>query len=204
MAERPTTGPADDRAVFVISVAAELAGVHPQTLRIYERKGLVRPKRTTSNSRRYSARDIQRLREIQELTGKGVNLAGAQRLALGGDHQRVEPEHLLAALMSDPEGIVFPLVRRAGADPGALKARAGEALTRIPKVFGPEQEVVLSPQTARLIERARREASALGDQYVSTEHLLLALSEGSDHAATLLTEAGVTRQAILEALEQVR
>src|SRR6266542_1266898 len=68
MAERPTTGPADDRAVFVISVAAELAGVHPQTLRIYERKGLVRPKRTTSNSRRYSERDIQRLREIQELT----------------------------------------------------------------------------------------------------------------------------------------
>jgi len=79
MAERPTTGPADDRAVFVISVAAELAGVHPQTLRIYERKVLVRPKRTTSNSRRYSERDIQRLREIQELTGTGVNLAGVRR-----------------------------------------------------------------------------------------------------------------------------
>src|SRR6266704_1957062 len=91
-------------------------------------------------------------------------LAGAERLALGSDHQRVQPEHLLAALLSDPEGIVFPLVRRAGADPGALKARAGEALSRIPKVYGPEQEVVLSPQTARLIERARREASALGDQ----------------------------------------
>src|SRR6266511_394608 len=131
-------------------------------------------------------------------------LAGAERLALGSDHQRVQPEHLLTALLSDPEGIVFPLVRRAGADPGALKARAGEVLGRIPKVYGPEQDVVLSPQTARLIERARREASALGDQYVSTEHLLLALSEGSDHAATLLTEAGVTRQAILEALEQVR
>jgi ATP-dependent Clp protease ATP-binding subunit ClpB len=131
-------------------------------------------------------------------------LTGAQRLALGGDHQRVEPEHLLAALLSDPEGIVFPLVRRAGADPGALKARAGEALARIPKVYGPEQEVVLSPRTSRLIERARREASALGDQYVSTEHLLLALSEGSDGAATMLTEAGLTRQAILEALEQVR
>ena len=70
----------DDRAVFVISVAAELAGVHPQTLRIYERKGLVRPKRTTSNSRRYSERDIERLREIQELTRKGVNLAGVQRV----------------------------------------------------------------------------------------------------------------------------
>ena len=69
-----------DRAVFVISVAAELVGVHPQTLRIYERKGLVHPKRTSSNSRRYSERDIERLREIQELTRKGVNLAGVRRV----------------------------------------------------------------------------------------------------------------------------
>ena len=79
MAERPSAS-GDDRAVFVISVAAELAGVHPQTLRIYERKGLVRPKRTSANSRRYSERDIERLREIQELTGMGVNLAGVRRV----------------------------------------------------------------------------------------------------------------------------
>jgi MerR family transcriptional regulator/heat shock protein HspR len=71
---------ARDRAVFVISVAAELAGVHPQTLRIYERKGLVRPKRTSANSRRYSERDIERLRDIQELTNQGVNLAGVSRI----------------------------------------------------------------------------------------------------------------------------
>jgi MerR family transcriptional regulator/heat shock protein HspR len=69
-----------DRAVFVISVAAELAGVHPQTLRIYERKGLLRPKRTSANSRRYSERDIERLREIQDLTAQGVNLAGVRRI----------------------------------------------------------------------------------------------------------------------------
>ena len=131
-------------------------------------------------------------------------LAGAQRNALASDHQRIEPEHLLVALLSDPEGIVFPVVRRAGADPGQLKARASEALGRIPKVYGPEQEVVLSPRTARLIERARKEAGALGDQYVSTEHLLLAMTEGSDNAAKLLTGAGVTREAILQALEQVR
>ncbi len=69
-----------DRAVFVISVAAELAGVHPQTLRIYEREGLVRPKRTTSNARRYSERDIQRLLEIKRLTGDGMNLEGVRRV----------------------------------------------------------------------------------------------------------------------------
>ena len=71
----------DERAVYIISVAAELAGVHPQTLRIYERKGLVRPQRTQGNSRRYSARDIRRLRTIQELTqDEGVNLAGVKRI----------------------------------------------------------------------------------------------------------------------------
>jgi MerR family transcriptional regulator, heat shock protein HspR len=69
-----------DRAVFVISVAAELAGVHPQTLRIYEREGLVRPKRTTANARRYSERDIQRLLEIKRLTSDGVNLEGVRRV----------------------------------------------------------------------------------------------------------------------------
>ncbi|HEU4354941.1 MAG TPA: helix-turn-helix transcriptional regulator [Actinomycetota bacterium] len=71
----------DERAVYVISVAAELAGVHPQTLRIYERKGLLRPQRTSGNSRRYSERDIDRLRMIQELTqAEGVNLAGVKRI----------------------------------------------------------------------------------------------------------------------------
>lgn len=72
---------ANERAVYVISVAAELAGVHPQTLRLYEREGLLRPKRTAGNSRRYSELDIERLRAIQALTqGEGVNLAGVKRI----------------------------------------------------------------------------------------------------------------------------
>ncbi|MFW2382809.1 MAG: heat shock protein transcriptional repressor HspR [Acidimicrobiales bacterium] len=64
------------KAVYVISVAAELAGVHPQTLRIYERKGLVAPARTSGGSRRYSEADIDRLNRIAELTESGLNLAG--------------------------------------------------------------------------------------------------------------------------------
>src|SRR5437763_448502 len=73
--------PRDRRqALFVISVAAELAGVHPQTLRIYERKGLVDPARTGGNSRRYSEEDIERLRRIQTLTNEGLNLAGVKRV----------------------------------------------------------------------------------------------------------------------------
>lgn len=69
----------DDRALYVISVAAELAGVHPQTLRLYERKGLLTPARTAGNSRRYSARDIERVRLIQSLTQEqGMSLAAAE------------------------------------------------------------------------------------------------------------------------------
>ena len=67
-----------DRGVYVISVAAELAGVHPQTLRIYERRGLLDPARTGGGSRRYSQRDIERLRRIQALTEAGLNLAGVK------------------------------------------------------------------------------------------------------------------------------
>jgi MerR family transcriptional regulator, heat shock protein HspR len=70
----------ESRGVYVISVAAELAGVHPQTLRIYERKGLLEPSRTGGGSRRYSERDIARLRRILELTNDGLNLAGVRRV----------------------------------------------------------------------------------------------------------------------------
>jgi MerR family transcriptional regulator, heat shock protein HspR len=70
----------EERALYIISVAAELAGVHPQTLRIYERKGLIEPQRTEGRSRRYSDRDIELLQHIQELTNEGVGLAGVKRI----------------------------------------------------------------------------------------------------------------------------
>jgi MerR family transcriptional regulator/heat shock protein HspR len=76
--DRTRRGPGE-RAVYIISAAAELAGVHPQTLRIYERKGLLTPKRTSGNTRRYSEGDIARLQTIQDLTQRrGVNLAGVK------------------------------------------------------------------------------------------------------------------------------
>jgi MerR family transcriptional regulator/heat shock protein HspR len=88
----------EERAVYIISVAAELAGVHPQTLRIYERKGLLRPARTAGNTRRYSERDIDRLRLIQELTQKhGINLAGVKMimgLQADVDRMRLQLEEL--------------------------------------------------------------------------------------------------------------
>ncbi len=87
-------GTRPSRAVYVISVAAEMTGVHPQTLRIYERKGLVAPARTGGGSRRYSDEDIERLRRIQQLTESGLNLAGVKRVL----ELEVELERLRAEL----------------------------------------------------------------------------------------------------------
>lgn len=89
------------RALYVISVAAELAGMHPQTLRIYERKGLLEPSRTQGGSRRYSDADIARLLRISELAEEGMNLSGIRRvmeLELENERLRAELEHTRALL----------------------------------------------------------------------------------------------------------
>ena len=88
-----------EHAVYVISVAAELAGMHPQTLRIYERRGLVQPARTQGGNRRYSDVDIDRLRRISELAAEGMNLEGIRRvmdLELENDRLRAENAELRA------------------------------------------------------------------------------------------------------------
>src|ERR1700722_17931316 len=91
--ESPNRADSPTRAVYVISVAAELAGVHPQTLRLYERRGLVDPSRTGGGNRRYSERDIQQLRRIQDLTAAGLNLEGVRRvLELEAEVARLEAE----------------------------------------------------------------------------------------------------------------
>jgi len=90
-----------DRALYIISVAAELAGVHAQTLRIYERKGLIEPQRTQGGNRRYSDRDIALLRRIQELTNEGVSLVGVRKILELEDelaHARARLRELQAAL----------------------------------------------------------------------------------------------------------
>jgi MerR family transcriptional regulator, heat shock protein HspR len=89
-----------DQAIYIISVAAELAGVHPQTLRVYERKGLVSPQRTQGNTRRYSESDIELLRKIQELTQEGINLAGVTRI-LELEHEVDRLQARLAKAMRD-------------------------------------------------------------------------------------------------------
>ena len=96
------------QAVYIISVAAELAGVHPQTLRIYERKGLLAPGRTQGGSRRYSEADIALLRRIQDLTNEGLNLAGVKRvleLELELDRTRAEADELRSQAAEDVDRV---------------------------------------------------------------------------------------------------
>jgi MerR family transcriptional regulator/heat shock protein HspR len=93
--------PSPDAAVFVISVAAELTGLHPQTLRTYERMGLITPGRTGGGGRRYSPRDIDLLREISELTSAGIGIEGVRRI--------LELEHRAAALAARNEELLAEL-----------------------------------------------------------------------------------------------
>jgi MerR family transcriptional regulator, heat shock protein HspR len=83
-----------DQGVFMISVAAELAEMHPQTLRMYEQRGLIAPKRSPKNTRLYSQRDVERLRRIQQMTAEGLNLAGVETvLALEAQVRRLRAEN---------------------------------------------------------------------------------------------------------------
>lgn len=110
-------------AVYIISVAAELAGVHPQTLRTYERKGLIKPARTSGGTRRYSDRDVARVRLIQQLTqGEGVNLAGVLRiLALQDQVEALEAELARTRLeveqvRADARAVLANALRRTGTE----------------------------------------------------------------------------------------
>lgn len=98
----PIPRPGPDQAVYVISVAAELAGMHPQTLRIYERRGLLDPARTSGGNRRYSEADIGLLMRIAQLTDEGLNLEGVKRvLALEAEVARLQGELDLARVEGD-------------------------------------------------------------------------------------------------------
>jgi MerR family transcriptional regulator/heat shock protein HspR len=129
MASREPRVPAPDAAVFVISVAAELSGLHPQTLRSYERMGLIMPGRTGGGGRRYSHRDIELLREIASLTSGGVGIEGVRRI--------LELEHQVAALQSRNEELAAELA----ATRDALRASATTRRTdpnKLPVLRGPD------------------------------------------------------------------
>src|SRR5437773_205714 len=132
--------------------------------------------------------------DLNKLTLKSQEaVRAAQELARSRNHQLVEPAHLLAALLADAEGVVFPLLPKLGQSPRALRDRAEEFLDRSPNVYGPQEDPYLSAPSRRVLERAFTEAAVLSDEYVSTEHLFLALLEGTTDVASLLRESGIAR-----------
>src|SRR5712691_7172239 len=113
--------------------------------------------------------------------------------------------HLLQALVQDREGIVPPILEKIGASPEAVTAQARQVIERLPKVSGGgATQAQLSPNVSKALENAFKEAERFKDEFVSTEHLLLAIADGKDDAARLLTAQGATRDAILKALITVR
>ena len=129
----------DDQGVFMISVAAELAGMHPQTLRIYEAKGLIKPKRSPKKTRLYSRRDVERLRRIQELTTEvGLNLAGVERV--------LELEQLMDALQAELDEM------RAQAE--KLEQEMADEIERVKKSF--RAEIVKYEPPGTLLRRRSR------------------------------------------------
>ena len=125
-------------------------------------------------------------------------LAAAQRLAATRRNPEVAPQHLLLALLEQDGGIVVPVLRRAGADPERVRRRANETLDAQPTLSGEASAPALGQDLIRLLQHADEEARRLGDEYVSTEHLLLAL------AAEPAIDAGASREQLAEAVEQVR
>jgi ATP-dependent Clp protease ATP-binding subunit ClpB len=143
--------------------------------------------------------------DINKLTLKSKEaLAEAERQARARSHQQVEPEHLLYALLSDAEGVVFPLLHSLGVSPRKVRDQLDERLDRIPKVYGATEDVFLAPAARHVLERAAREAEALTDEYISTEHLLLAMLEGAAEVPRMLQDAGLSRDRVLSSLADVR
>lgn len=132
-------------------------------------------------------------------------LLRAQGLAVEYGHPQIEPEHLLLALLEQPEGVVPQVILRIGGDPQRLSGDLRQALSRRPQARGGTSQVGLAAATSRLLQAAEREAEGLHDEYVSTEHLLLAMADaGAGDISRFLTTFGASRDAVLRALQGIR
>ena len=134
----------------------------------------------------------------------GEAIGAAQAFARERNHAQVAPEHLLAALVGQPEGVVLPVLERVGVAPKAVRDRIDGALGALPQVYGATAQAPLAPEAYRLLEAADEERVALSDDYLSTEHVLIAMTGVAGGVGDLLRGLGVTRDAVLDALRSVR
>ncbi len=143
--------------------------------------------------------------DLERLTSRSKEaLRAALTVARERNHPEASAAHLLRALLDQPEGLTMPLLQRAGANPADVRRRLDEVLAGLPAAYGATGEPRISDALVRMLEAALVEAQGLGDEYVSTEHLVLAMLAGSDRTATVLREAGLGRDGLLEALRTIR
>jgi ATP-dependent Clp protease ATP-binding subunit ClpB len=126
-----------------------------------------------------------------------------QSLARRADNPNYEPEHLAAALLGQKDGIVEPILRKIGADTKLFAARLGEALQKLPRMQGGES-AMLSQRLLKTFDKAEDEAKGLKDEFVSSEHLLLALTHDKGNIGEVLKASGVTRERVLSGVKDVR
>jgi len=132
-------------------------------------------------------------------------LAGAQQLAARQGNGAIEPEHLLSSLLEQEGGLVAPILQKVGAAPATLRNAADGLVKKLPQVSGATAQAYLSPTLNRILDGAQREADAMKDEFVSTEHLLLGFFADKQCAATrALLDAGATRENVLSALVEIR
>ena len=131
-------------------------------------------------------------------------IAEAIASASAAANPQLEPSHLLAALLAQEGGVAVGLLDAVGADKADLGRRTRAALVALPTLSSPAGQPNASRATGAVLDSARKEAEALGDEYISTEHLLLGIAAGSDAAAQALQSAGATRDALAAALPTVR
>ena len=142
---------------------------------------------------------------LDKLTIKSQELIqNAQSLAARHGNQQIEPEHLIGAMLAEPEGIARSILRKIGVSPDAVSQDLALAIDRLPKVSG-AGDVYISPRTKNLLDAAFAEASKMKDQYVSIEHMLLAIAdEKTGEAVRILSRSGITRESILKVLMEIR
>ncbi len=145
--------------------------------------------------------------KMDKLTVKAQEaLTEAQQIASGHQHQEVDAEHLLLALLRQKEGVVTPVLKKLEADPEGMARELEDILRKRASVSGPGAggQVYITPRLQKILETAQSEADRLKDEYVSTEHLLVALSETGGEVMDLLKTRGVTRDAIFQVLVSIR
>src|SRR4051795_1339685 len=130
-------------------------------------------------------------------------LQAAISLAAGRKHSQVQPEHLLAVLLEQADGMTLPVLRKLGASPDAIRGQVNAILDELP-TLSTEAEPSTAPELLQILRAAESEMRELGDEYISTEHVLLALAGHAGKAGAALRNHGVTEEALAKALAEVR